>query len=152
MDHVLTDYGLRLTYLNDRYAIDDLNQDRILDDLSGDTPDGNPFPCLTRYRLADYDHLVLVTDRSTGRHLAFLAATDGVHPTRRFPTSRDRLCSLFRTWPKPDAANDHPCHPAHGRHPGYPLSDRGLHSQPTLLPHHARYRTTVHRRRVLSRS
>lgn len=84
MDHVLTGYGLRLTYLSDPYAIDDLNQDRILDDLSDDTPEGNPFPWLTRYRLADYDHLVLVTDRSTGRHLAFLAATDGATPREDF--------------------------------------------------------------------
>ena len=40
-------------------------------------PDGNPLPWLTRYRLADYDHLVLVADRSSGRYLGFLAASDG---------------------------------------------------------------------------
>ncbi len=77
MDHVLTEHGLRLTYLRDPNVIDDLDQDRILEDLSDDTPDGDPLPWLTRYRLADYDHLVLVTDRFTGRHLAFLAANDG---------------------------------------------------------------------------
>jgi hypothetical protein len=77
MDHVLTEQGLCLTYLCDANAIDELDQDRILDDLTDDTPDGDPFPWLTRYRLADYDHLVLVTDRSCGRYLAFLAAKDG---------------------------------------------------------------------------
>ena len=77
MDHVLTEHGLRLTYMCDANAIDELDQDRILDDLSDDTPDGDPLPWLTRYRLADYDHLVLVTDRSSGRYLAFLAAKDG---------------------------------------------------------------------------
>ena len=69
MDHVLTEYGLRLTYLCDANAIDELDQDRILDDLTDDAPDGDPLPWLTRYRLADYDHLVLVTDRSSGRYL-----------------------------------------------------------------------------------
>jgi hypothetical protein len=77
MDHVLTEYGLRLTYLRDPNVIGDLDQDRILEDLSDDTQDGDPLPWLTRYRLADYDHLVLVTDRSSGRYLAFLAANDG---------------------------------------------------------------------------
>ena len=62
MDHVLTEHGLRLTYLCDPNAIDELDQDRILEDLADDTPDGDPLPWLTRYRLADYDHLVLVTD------------------------------------------------------------------------------------------
>jgi hypothetical protein len=77
MDHVLTEHGLRLTYPCDPNAIDEIEQDRILDDLSDDTPDGDPLPWLTRYRLADYDHLVLATDQSTGRYLAFLAANDG---------------------------------------------------------------------------
>ena len=66
MDHVLTEHGLRLTYMRDENAIDELDQDRILDDLSDDMPDGDPLPWLTRYRLADYDYLVLVTDRPNG--------------------------------------------------------------------------------------
>ena len=77
MDHVLTEHGLRLTYLRDPSVIHDLDQDRILDDLTDDTPDGDPLPWLTRSRLMDYDHLVLVTDRSSGRYLAYLAANDG---------------------------------------------------------------------------
>jgi hypothetical protein len=76
MDHVLTEQGLRLTYLRDPNVMNDLDQDRILEDLSDDTPDGDPLSVLTQYRLADYDHLVLVTDRSSGRYLAFLAAND----------------------------------------------------------------------------
>lgn len=77
MSHLLTEYGLRLTYLRNSDVIDDLDQDRILEDMSDDTPDGDPLPWLTRYRLDDYDHLVLVTDQSSGRHLAFLAASGG---------------------------------------------------------------------------
>ena len=65
-------------------SIDDLDQDRILEDLSDDTPDGDPLPWLTRYRLDDYDHLVLVTDRSSGRYLAFLAASNGATTREEF--------------------------------------------------------------------
>jgi hypothetical protein len=44
MDHVLTEHGLRLTYLRNSDVIDDLDQDRILEDLSDDTTDGDPLP------------------------------------------------------------------------------------------------------------
>ena len=91
MDHVLTEYGLRMTYLRDSNIMDDLDQDRILEDLSDDAPDGDPIPWLNRYRLADYDHLVLVTDRSSGRYLAFLAANDGT-------TSREDFLLLETTF------------------------------------------------------
>jgi hypothetical protein len=84
MSHVLTEYGLRLTYLRNSDVIDDLDQDRILEDMSDDTPEGDPLPWLTRYRLDDYDHLVLVTDRSSGRHLAFLAASGGATNREEF--------------------------------------------------------------------
>jgi hypothetical protein len=84
MDHVLTEYGLRLTYVRNSDVIDDLDQDRILEDLTDDTPDGDPLPWLTRYRFDDYDHLVLVTDRSSGRHLAFLAARSGATAREEF--------------------------------------------------------------------
>jgi hypothetical protein len=84
MSHVLTEYGLRLTYLRNSDVIDDLDQDRILEDMSDDTPDGDPLLWLTRYRLDDYDHLVLVTDRSSGRHLAFLAASNGATAREEF--------------------------------------------------------------------
>lgn len=84
MDHVLAGLGLRLTYLHDPYALDDLDRDRILDDLSDDTAGGDAFPWLTRSPLVDYHHLVLVTARSTGRYLAFLAANDGATPKEDF--------------------------------------------------------------------
>ena len=84
MSHVLTDHGLCLTYLRNSDVIDDLDQDRILEDMSDETPEGDPLPWLTRYRLDDYDHLVLVTDRSSGRHLAFLAASGGATGREEF--------------------------------------------------------------------
>ena len=69
---------------------------RILDDLSDDTPDGDPLPWLTRCRLADYDHLVLVTDQPSGRYLGFLAATDGA-------TTRDGFLLLETAFVAPVA-------------------------------------------------
>jgi hypothetical protein len=68
---------LCLTYLCDPDAIDELNTDCIVDDLSDDLPEGELLPQLNRYRLIDYDHLVLVTERSSGRYVALLAANDG---------------------------------------------------------------------------
>src|SRR5579863_1805981 len=84
MDHVLGEYGLRLTYLRSPSCIRDVDQDRILDELTDDSPDGDPLYWLTRYRLSDYDHLVLVTDRSSGRHLGFVGAMDGETPRENF--------------------------------------------------------------------
>jgi len=84
MGHVLTDHGLCLTYLRNSDVIDDVDQAHILDDLSDDTLDGDPLPWLTRYRLDAYDHLVLVTDRSSDRHLGFLAASNGATPREDF--------------------------------------------------------------------
>lgn len=81
MDHVLTEYGLRLTYLRNPKAYDELDQDRILDDLSDDASDVDPLPWFGRHGLTGYDHVVVVTDRSSGRYLAFLAAND--RATRR---------------------------------------------------------------------
>lgn len=76
MDHVLTEYGLRLTYFRNPKAYEELDQDRILDDLSDDTSDVDPLPWFGRHGLTGYHHLVVVTDRSSGRYRAFLAAND----------------------------------------------------------------------------
>jgi hypothetical protein len=96
MNHVLAEHGLCLTYLCDPNAIDELDQDDILEDLSDDTPDGDPLAWLTRCRLADYDHLVLVTDQPSGRYLGFLAATDGA-------TTRDSFLLLETAFVAPVA-------------------------------------------------
>ena len=84
MDHVLSGYGLRMTYLREPRTMKELDQDRILDDLSNETPDGYLVPWLTRHQFTDYDHLVLVTSRSNGRHLGFLAANDGATAQESF--------------------------------------------------------------------
>jgi hypothetical protein len=76
MDHVLTEYGLRLSYVRNPKAYEELDQDRILDDLSDDTSDVDPLPWFGRHGLTGYDHVVVVTDRSSGRYRAFLAAND----------------------------------------------------------------------------
>ena len=84
MDHLLTEHGLCLTYLRDADTIDDLDQERIIDDMSDDTSEDASLSWLTRYRLAEYDHLVLVTDRLSGRYLAFLGANDGATERENF--------------------------------------------------------------------
>ena len=150
MDHVLTEHGLRLTYVCDATAIDELDQDRILDDLTDDTPDGDPLPWLTRYRLADYDHLVLVTDRSSGRYLAFLAAKDGA-------TTREEFLLLETAFVAPVARGQNLMRRmialAVLRIGGIrcgAFGDCRLHAQSDLLPDHAGDRAALHRCPVLS--
>lgn len=75
MEHMLAEQGLCLTYLCNP-QVDEFDQDRILEDLSEDAA-SDPLQYLPRCFLADYDHLVLVTKRSSGRYVAFLAADDG---------------------------------------------------------------------------
>jgi hypothetical protein len=84
MDHVLTEHGLRLTYLCDPATIDELDQDRILEDLAHAAPSDDPLPWITRSRLSDYNHLVLATDRNTGRYLGLLGANDGATSREEF--------------------------------------------------------------------
>jgi hypothetical protein len=84
MNRVLTEYGLRLTYLCDPRDIRELSEDRILQDLADHSPDSDPLPWLTRYRLTDYDHVILATDRSTGAYLALLGANDSATKREQF--------------------------------------------------------------------
>jgi hypothetical protein len=82
MDHVLAEAGLRMTYLRDPNAIEELDQDCIFADLcDGEADRGQSVPLpISRmaYRaLSDYDHLILASDRHTGQHMAILGASDG---------------------------------------------------------------------------
>lgn len=78
MDHVLTEHGLRLTYLRDTAEIDALDQERILDDLFEGTPPGETPLWTTGCLLSDYDHLVLASDTATGRVLGLLGGQNRV--------------------------------------------------------------------------
>jgi hypothetical protein len=77
MDHVIASAGLRLTYLCDPPSIAKLDAQTILDDLC--EPETRYPLCawFARVSLTDFDHVVLATDRDTGRHVAMLAANDG---------------------------------------------------------------------------
>jgi hypothetical protein len=77
MDHVIASAGLRLTYLRDPTSIAKLDAQKILDDLS--EPETRYPLCawFARVSLVDFDHVVLATDRESGRHVAMLAANDG---------------------------------------------------------------------------
>jgi hypothetical protein len=84
MDHVLTEHGLRLTYLRNPSVTDDLDQDRILEDLYDDTLSGDVHPWFTGRQLTDHDHLILVTDRHSSRYLGVLGACDGTTASEDF--------------------------------------------------------------------
>jgi hypothetical protein len=66
-----------LSYLRDRSSIGQLDVPKILDDLC--EPDTRYQLCawFARVSLTDFDHVVLATDRETGRYVAMLAANDG---------------------------------------------------------------------------
>ncbi len=77
MDHVIASAGLRFRYLCDPSSIHDLDAQKILDDLC--EPETRYALCgwFSRVSLSDFDHVVLATDRETGRHIAMLVANDG---------------------------------------------------------------------------
>jgi len=95
MEHVLAAQGLRMIYLCDPRTIDELDQDRILDDLAEDG-DGDPLRWLTRSHIAEYDHIVLVADRVSGCHLGFLAGTERA-------TTHEEFLLLETAFVKPSA-------------------------------------------------
>jgi hypothetical protein len=77
MDHVIASAGLRFRYLCDPSSIHDLDAQKILDDLC--EPESRYALCgwFARVSLSDFDHVVLATDRETGRHIAMLVANNG---------------------------------------------------------------------------
>ena len=137
MDHVLTEHGLRLTYLRDPNVIDNLDQDQILDDLSDGTPRCDPLPWLPRYGLANYDHLFWSPIEPIAAIWHFWPPTMGPL-LRRLPVPgnrlRDRRLPVAR---KSHAENDRSRHAAHRRHGSSAVSRSHLHSPPGLLPDHA---------------
>jgi hypothetical protein len=84
MDHVLAECGLRLTYLRDPYAIQDLDQDQILHQLSENDPNSEIISWIRCHQLTDYDHVVLAADRWTGQSVGLLVARDETTPSEPF--------------------------------------------------------------------
>jgi hypothetical protein len=80
MDHVIASAGLRLRYLCDPASIARLDAATILDDLCESTTSYPLCAWFARVSLTDFDHVVLATDRETGRHVAMLTANDGDGP------------------------------------------------------------------------
>jgi hypothetical protein len=76
MDHVLTEHGLRLSYLCDKADIDSLDMERLLDDFNEGTPAGEAPVWGDRRFLSDYAHVILAYDLGTGRALGLLGAQD----------------------------------------------------------------------------
>jgi hypothetical protein len=77
MDHIIASAGLRLSYLCDPVSIGRLDAQKIADDLAEPTTEFALCGWFARVSLTDFDHVVLATDRKTGRHVAMLVADDG---------------------------------------------------------------------------
>ena len=77
MEHILTDAGLRMTYLRHPYQLDEPNQDAILQDLSEGWIENLTSAYLTHINFSDYDHLILATDCRTDRTVGMLGMHEG---------------------------------------------------------------------------
>jgi hypothetical protein len=77
MDHVCAGRGQRLSFVRDQQAIDDLVQDRNPESPPSGTLAALALNWAVRRRPHDVNHVVLATDRHSGRHEGFLVAHDG---------------------------------------------------------------------------
>lgn len=76
MDHILSELGLRLTYLRGKATIDAIDQELVFEELLDGTPPAETPVWAARRFLSDYDHLVLASDLATGATLGILGAQD----------------------------------------------------------------------------
>jgi hypothetical protein len=79
----LTQADLRLTYLRDPFAIESIDQDQVIEELSTGVEEDPASRRLGRRLFTDFHHLVLASDRY-GRSLAVLGARDGSTPREDF--------------------------------------------------------------------
>ena len=79
MSTTLTQADLRLTYLRDPFAIEAIDQDQVIEELSAGSDQNDAVRWLGRHLFTDYHHLLLATDRY-GRSLAMLGARDVATP------------------------------------------------------------------------
>lgn len=100
MISVLADQQIELAYYRDPLMIDALDEEQILDDLTGGLAGAPPCRKLMQIRLTDYDHLVIATDRREGRAVAILAAQDG-------KTTHEEFLLLEQSFVRPDARDNH---------------------------------------------
>jgi GNAT superfamily N-acetyltransferase len=83
MGNTLTQADLRMTYLSDPFAIEAIDQDQVIQELSSGAEQDDPARWLGRRLFTDYHHLVLANDRY-GRSLAVLGVRDGTTPKEDF--------------------------------------------------------------------
>ncbi len=77
MQHLLAGSGIKLTYLQDRRALRQIDWPAVFDDLT----DASPSPC--HWRWCDLDgltHVVLATDPGSGRYAGVLGITERATP------------------------------------------------------------------------
>jgi hypothetical protein len=77
MQHLLAGSGIKLTYLQDRRALTQINWSAVFDDL---TAAGTPMSHWQWYDLSGLSHVVLATDRVTDRHAGVLGLTRQAKP------------------------------------------------------------------------
>jgi len=73
MDHLLAGTDIRLTYLQDYRALERIDWPTVLDDLTDAGAPPNRFPWCDLDRLT---HVVLATDRRSGRHIGVLGLVE----------------------------------------------------------------------------
>jgi hypothetical protein len=76
MQHLLAGSGIKLTYLQDRRALTQINWSVVFDDLTAAGTPANWQWC----DLNDLSHVVLATDRVTDRHVGVLGLTERATP------------------------------------------------------------------------
>lgn len=86
----LTHSNLRTHYIRDPFAIETIDVDQIVQELAEASPDSTPAAWIGRTPLTEYDHVVLASDRRSGRCLGLLGARDGA-------TERDEEFLFIRT-------------------------------------------------------
>lgn len=86
----LAQTDLRTHYIRDPFAIETIDVDQIVQELTEASPGSTPDAWIGRTPLTDYDHVVLASDRRSGRCVGLLGARDGA-------TERDEEFLLIRT-------------------------------------------------------
>jgi GNAT superfamily N-acetyltransferase len=74
----LAQSDLRTHYIRDPFAIETIDIDQIVQELAEGSPGSTPSLWVGHTPLTEYDHVVLASDRRSGRCLGVMGARDGV--------------------------------------------------------------------------
>lgn len=74
----LAQSDLRTHYIRDPFAIETIDVDQIVQELAEASPNSTPSAWVGHMPLTEYDHVVLASDRRSGRCVGVMGARDGV--------------------------------------------------------------------------